>query len=188
MDLRDLEPFVMRHEIRDLLAVPGLLREREFHGQVLPHLVSQPHELELREEELHGLDEEIHGVDVDEGVVLHVAVLHFDGHLTAALGQGGPVHLGQARRSQRLLVETRKQFLRLKKRKKKLSLSSLERDPLKKRFPKWFLELTWGQLLWCPLARELQQPDRQEPKLGRGCLDPLYALRDVPTNRIQHSK
>ena len=53
--------------------------------------------------------EEVHGVDVDHGVLLHLEVLHLDGHLPLALGviraQRGPVHLRQARAPQRLLVE-----------------------------------------------------------------------------------
>ncbi len=82
------------HDFGDLLGILGLLGEGELERHVLLHLLCQPHELELREEELDAAHEEVHRVDVHEGVLLHELVLHLHRHHVAVL-HGGPVHLNQ---------------------------------------------------------------------------------------------
>ena len=52
------------------------LYKAELEGQVLLHFLCEPHELELREEELDTAYQEVHRVDVHEGVLLHEPVLN----------------------------------------------------------------------------------------------------------------
>ena len=77
--------------------------------------ISQPHELELWEDSLDDAHQEVHCVNVNERVLLDVTVLHFDGDDLAGRFESGSVHLGKACHAQRLLVEVRKHFKRLKK-------------------------------------------------------------------------
>ena len=77
--------------------------------------ISQPHELELWENSLDDAHQKVHGVNVYERMLLDVTVLNFDGDDFAGRFESGSVHLGKACHAQRLLVEVRKHFKRLKK-------------------------------------------------------------------------
>jgi hypothetical protein len=67
----------------------------------------------LREDGLDCSDEEVHGVDVDEGMVLDVAVLNLDGHDLAGLLQASFVDLSEAGNSQRFFFKVSEDFRRL---------------------------------------------------------------------------
>ena len=80
------------HDLCHLLSILCLLDKGELERDILLHLLCQPHELKLREEELDGPHQEVHGVDVDKGVPLHKLVLHLHRHHRAVLHRGF-VHL-----------------------------------------------------------------------------------------------
>lgn len=61
----------------------------------------------LWKEELDRPDQKVHGIDVNEGVVLDIAMLNFDRNILTAVGQGGSVDLGQTCCSQWLFIEAR---------------------------------------------------------------------------------